>query len=234
MNIVGFGDSFIMPGSVHDPRYPKQYMNQVGTYFNSTAESRGVEGTGPWNMFFDFMNYKKHIDVAILAWSEPIRLYHPKVKPLNTHIALDTPLKDDENKPIYEAANLYYKYLFDHTQKNWELKGLMCLFDHVISKQYPKTKFIHLPCFSCYDESQYWFNLYDKVKPRDIEYYHDFTTGVEIRPCLMFLSKKDDFPKDITKEHRANHLSLNMHTRVARSIIDAIENYVDGRKINIL
>ena len=65
MNIVGFGDSFIVSREDN-----KAYMNLIGKHFNVKPESRGVSGSGPWNMFFDFLEYKNPMDVAIIAWSK--------------------------------------------------------------------------------------------------------------------------------------------------------------------
>jgi hypothetical protein len=234
MNIVGFGDSFIMDVPEYDSQYPHVYMNLVGKHFGVKTESRGLAGSGPWNMFYDFMNYDKHVDIAIIAWSEIFRLYHPRVQPLNTYNTLHSPITAvSPFKEVYEAARDAYKYLLDHDQKNWEMQALMCMFDEAITKKYPNTKFIQLSCFSRYGEDKWWGQLYDNINPDQIEYFHDFKNSVEVRPCLMYLSKKHEYPFDITHEIRQNHLSLKMHKLVADAIIDGIENYVPGRKVNI-
>lgn len=232
MNIVGFGDSFIKDNSIY---CKNDYMTFVGNHFGVKTESRGVGGTGPWYMFFDFLKYDKHIDVAIIAWSEIVRMYHRKIQPLNIWSEEDIPSNiDDRQKQIYNAAFNYNKFILNNTQKNWECKALMCMFDECITKQYPNTKFIHLPCFSWYENDQLWANIYDNVNPKDINYYYDFKNGVELRPCLMYLSKQDDWPSDLSKEHRPNHLTLKYHILLANAIIDAIENYNLGKIINII
>lgn len=234
MNIVGFGDSFIMEVPQYDIQYPHVYMNLLGKHYGVKTESRGVPGSGPWNMFYDFINYDKPVDIAIIAWSEILRLYHPRVQPLNTHNTVDTPITAPSPfKEVYEAARDTYKYLLDHDQKNWEMQALMCMFDEYIVNKYPNTKFIQLPCFSRYGQDKWWGELYDNIAPEQIEYFHDFKNCVEVRPCLMYLSKKDEYPKVITKETRQNHLSLKMHKLLADAIIDAIENYTPGRKVHI-
>lgn len=234
MKIVGFGDSFIMDVPNYDAQYPYVYMNLVGKHFGVETESRGLAGSGPWNMFYDFINYKDHIDVAIIAWSEIARLYHPHVQPLNTSNCLNSPITAESPfKEVYEAARDTYKYLYDHDQKNWEMEALMCMFDHNITPKYPNTKFIHLPCFSRYGKDKWWGELYDNISPNEIEYFYDFKQASEIRPCLMFLSKNDAYPKDIRKETRQNHLTLKMHKLLANAIIECIENYNPGRKVQI-
>jgi len=233
MKIVGFGDSFIMQTPYKDPSYTQVYGTLVGDHFNTTIEMRGVAGSGPWNMFYDFINYKEHIDVALIQWSEICRLYHPKMNPVNT-AAVENYKKEGnpEKVKILEVAKDYYEYFYDHDQKNWEMKALMCMFDE-LSTKYTNTKFIHLPGFSMYTEKYWWGTLYDQILPEQLEYYHKFKHGVEIHPCLMYLSKKDEWPNDITKETRQCHLSYKMHKLLANSIISAIDNYTPGKIIDI-
>jgi hypothetical protein len=235
MNIVGFGDSFIMQVGQYSPNYPHVYMNLIGKHFDVETESRGLAGSGPWNMFFDFMKYDKPIDVAIIAWSEISRLYHPVVQPLNTHNCLNTPITESNPfKEVYEAARDYYKYVSDHNHEQWEMKALMIMFDEFVTKQHPNTKFIHMPCFSWYSHDKWWGELYDKIKPEEIVYHHDFKNGMEIRPCLMYVSKNDDYPKNILQETRENHITLKTHRQLADAIIHSIENYTPGKITNLL
>lgn len=233
MKIVGFGDSFIMSTPTEDPVYNQTYGRIVSDHFNTDVEMRGVAGSGPWNMFYDFINYKEHIDVALIQWSEIQRMYHPKVNPVNSARAFNYQSEQDPNiSKILEVAKGYYEHFYDHDQKNWELKALMNMFDELTLK-YPNTKFIHLPGFSMYSESYWWGTLYEQISANELEYFHKFKHGMEVHPCLMFLSKKDEWPADIRKETRQCHLSLRLHKLVANAIINAIENYEHGKIIDI-
>lgn len=233
MKIVGFGDSFIMETPLHDATYNQTYGRIISEHFNTDMEMRGIAGSGPWNMFYDFINYKEHIDVALIQWSEICRLYHSKVAPLNFAAVqnCDTE-KDPEKQKVLEVARDYYQYMYDHDQKNWEMKALMCMFDD-LSTKYPNTKFIHLSGFTKYSERYWWGTLYNEVEPHELEYFHDFKHGMEIRPAMMYLSKKDGWPSDIREETRQCHLSLKMHKLMANAIISAITNYVPGKVIDI-
>ena len=175
MKIVGFGDSFILGLSDGHEKLPIAYQGMIGSHFDTYPEFRGVSGTGPWNMFFDFLNYpeKEKIDVVIFAWSEISRIYHKKYHLCNSVVNSAKGDDDEEYMETINAANKFYRYLFDHEQKNHELSALMLFIDEM-SKSYSNTKFIHLPCFSKYDITTHWDSLYDKIKPSQIDYYHRF------------------------------------------------------------
>jgi len=234
MKIVGFGDSFILKSSQY--HITESYESCLIDRYNCVTEFRGVPGTGPWNMFFDFLNYpdKDKVDVIILAWSEIIRLYHPKYSPLNTHTILDTKTSgDEEYMATINAGKKYYSYLMHQQQKDHELSALMLLVDEM-SKNHPNIKFIHLPCFSKYDTNSSWMSWYDKAKPEDIEYFHRFKHGAEIRPCLAYLSKKDGWPGNIANDfNRPCHMTPRMNKIVADAIIECIDNYHPGKLIEM-
>lgn len=240
--IMGFGDSFIQgivkatSDSPDEPWY-KAYQGMIGDHFNCYPEFRGVPGTGPWSMFFDFLNFqdKENVEVAIIAWSEINRLYHPVYQPINRHLVDD---KDYAHKLSYEekevitAANYYYKELYDGHQKSYEMKALMALFDNM-ALEYKDIKFIHLPCFSWETPTEWWGETYKKKKISDLRYYHDFKNGMEIRPALMYLSMNDGWPDDLSNDPRECHLTPRVNRLLADSIIYCIENYQPGKLIEM-
>jgi hypothetical protein len=253
MNIVGFGDSFIL-GLKNTPKlewlYPRSnwkhdshpwhrcYQGMLGDHYKCIPEFRGLEGSGPWNAFFDFLEYQKtntkKIDVVIMAWSESQRLYHPVVKPINTVLVERNRKKESEPfREIYQAAYEYYAHLMDTTKQNYELSGLMAMFD-MMTQQYPGTKFINLHCFSWLDQNEWW-NKYDKIGPTQLRYHHTFKHCSEIRPCLMYVSRRDGWPGDhfLHQETRECHLTVPMHRLLTDAIIDAIDNYEPGRIVDI-
>lgn len=240
MKIVGFGDSFILGLSEGHQKLSVAYQGMIGDHYRWTTaplpchpEFRGVSGSGPWNMFFDFLNYpnKEKIDVVIMAWSEITRIYHKKYPICNSVVSF-AKSEDDEYMATLNAAKNYYQFLMDHDQKNHELSALMMFVDEM-SKSYPNTKFIHLPCFSKYDMNKHWDSLYDKVKPNELEYYHRFKHGAEVRPCLMYLSKKDGWPSDLSKDTRECHMTPYMNRLVADAIIECIDDYYPGKLVDI-
>lgn len=237
MKIVGFGDSFILSigkATSDDPQQPwfKSYQGMIGDHYDCVPEFRGRAGTGPWNMFFDFLNYsdKENIDVAIIAWSEINRLYHPRFQPINTHYAFDKEKYDkasDEEKEVLEAANHFYRNLYDGNQKSYEMKALMNLFDDM-TLEYKNTKFIHLPCFSWDKPTEWWGNTYKDKKPHELTYYHDFKHGMEIRPALMYMSVHDEWPADLSIDRRECHMTPRVNRLLANQIINCIDDYRPG------
>jgi hypothetical protein len=242
MNIVGFGDSFILgitPATTNHPDEPwyKAYQGMVGNHYKTVPEFRGFSGTGPWNMFFDFLNYphKDKIDVAIFAWSEISRIYHPLFKPINTHTANDKEkfekLSEHEQLVVMSAKH-FYENLWVVEKMNYEMKALMQMFDHM-SQEYKHIKFIHLPCFSLTEDHEWWGNVYPKQNASQLKYYHDFKYGMEIRPALMWMSMNDEWPKDISKDRRECHMTPRVNRLLADAIIKCIDNYQPGKLIEL-
>lgn len=237
MKIVGFGDSFILGIEKDRSPWKLAYQGMIGDHFKCVPEFRGLPGSGPWNMFFDFLNYnnKDGIDVVIMAWSEIMRIYHPELAPINTGTVYhNTGVGNltERQQDITNAARAYYDHLVDHNKINYECKALMMLVDEM-TKEFPKTKFIHLPCFTWDDPGQWWGDTYDHVKPEQLRYYHKFKNGMEIRPALMYLSKIDEWPKDIREDRRECHMTPRVNRLLADAIIECIEHYEPGRLINL-
>lgn len=253
MKIVGFGDSFIMglANIDHDciksknkslymtgkNPWRKCYQGMLGDHYDCIPEFRGVPGTGPWNMFFDFLNYEKKdkIDVAIIAWSEITRLYHKLFKPINTHI-----INDDEKfkkagsheRETIIAADQYFKLLCDNEQKAYELIALMHMFDSM-ALEYKHIKFIHLPCFTWLKEEEWWGRDFKNKKPNELRYFYDFKHGMEIRPALMYMSVMDEWPEDLSNDRRECHMTPRVNRMLADKIIDCIENYQPGKLLEM-
>lgn len=242
MNIVGFGDSFILgvdPATTDHPDEPwvKSYQGMLGTHYKTVPKFRGVPGTGPWNMFFDFLKYedKDSIDVVIMAWSEINRLYHPKFQPINTHYAHNKEIfskLSEEEQDILKAAEQYYRNLYDGHKMSYELKALMNMVDEM-SLQYKNTKFIHLPCFTWEEPHEWWGYTYFSKKSSELKYYHDFKHGAEIRPALMYLSTLDQWPRDLSEDKRECHMTVRVNRMLADAIIKCIDDYQPGKLIEL-
>jgi hypothetical protein len=237
MKILGFGDSFILNIVPENDKWLSCYQGMISNHFNTIAEFRGIPGTGPWNMFFDWKNYvDKNIDICIFAWSEIVRLYHSYVVPICPATALhgqgvskETP---ENHLRVINAAKEYYMYLMDHDQKNYELTALMHMVDEM-TKEYPNTKFIHMPCFSKHDIKTHWAKEYPHQKPEEIEYFYRFKNGAEIRPALMYLSMKEEWPTNLAHDKRECHMSTRMNRLVADAIIECIEDYYPGKLVEM-
>jgi len=266
MKILGFGDSFIL-GHEACPRledihpdsdwthkrglhsecihpWRKSYQGMIGNHFQCIPEFRGVAGTGPWNMFFDYLDrcgkrsplYSlRGVDVVIMAWSEITRLYHPKYKPINTHIIYDKKLwstKSEDEQRAITAAKTYMEDFMDIEQKNYELTALMTMVDQMTAR-YPLKKFIHLPCFAKDAPDEWWGTAYKTKKHTELNYYHNFKHGMEIRPALMWMSMLDEWPADLSKDRRECHMTPRVNRLLADAIIHCIENYQPGKILDM-
>lgn len=238
MKIVGFGDSFITDwGDIPDITY----KTIIGEHYKTTPEFRGVGGSGPWTAFFDYLDYpnKQDIDVAIFAWSEPYRIYHPTIKSLNfSTVIYDVPNplyeKDVDYKKIIEAGKMFYRYLENTTKIDYEMYGLLCMFDQMIAKDNKRTKFIHMDCFGVFDsrqENKHFRDYSDFYNYSSFFNSIEFKNGVQINPPLMYLSELEDKPLNLGVDTRTNHLGPSMHKVLANAIIQAIDNYELSKKV---
>ena len=220
MKIVGFGDSFIT-SSV--PEYG--YTKLIAKHYNAEFETYAHEGSGAWDAYFQLTNYLNNNtapDVVLCVWSVSHRLYHSEIRTLcySSVVLNDNTPEKSPLRPIVDAAKEYYTHLFDLEKADTEHSMLYYWIDKELPKKYPNTKFIHMwgfPKKHC-----------DYDKPEEFEYLHHFTNSIEIRPALIHLSYMDQWPKDLSKETRINHLTPIMHRILASAIINAIENYNPG------
>ena len=236
MKILGFGDSFILGLEEGHAKLPYTYQGILGEHFNTYAEFKGISGSGPWTSFFDCQDYltttKEHPDVVIFAWSEINRLYNDFVKILNYGIAKNKENDTtDVNHEVYQAALGYYKHFASTEKPNYEMAALMLMFDE-FTLNFPKTKFINLHCFSWLKGSDWW-DVYDTIDYKDINYFHKFKNCAEVRPPLIYMSRRDGWPKDISKESRECHLTEKMHKLLANAIIECIRDYKPGKTVEI-
>jgi hypothetical protein len=230
MKILGIGDSF-MAGSRHDKN--PNYLHIVSEKLNADYTMCGMSGAGPWNTFFKFLDYenKNELDVVIFAWSEYTRLYHPDAIPLNTGTVLYGTNRTENADEIYKAANYYYQYLFDYRKLGYEAKGLYYMIDDM-AKEYPHIKFIHMYCFAHQTDTSYpHMEMYEKPNYDHLEYLYTFKNGINIHPALMYLSFQDGQPEDLKDDAhsgRSCHLTPKMHVKLADTLLDAINNGVNG------
>ena len=220
MKIVGFGDSFI---TVCKDDYG--YTNLVAKHFNGEFESYAYAGSGTWDAYFQLEKYLErnpNPDIVLCAWSASGRLFHPEIRDLcyNSVVLNRKEAETPAHNIVYDAAMQYYEHLHHVIKADMEHACLYYWIDKELTPKYPNTKFINMWSFpkkSC-----------DFSNPNEMEYLYEFTNSVELRPALIHLSYIDEWPKDLGKEHRVNHLTPKMHKVLADNIIHAIENYNPG------
>jgi hypothetical protein len=229
MLIAGFGDSFIVP-AISTPWLPNvdfTYTEILQKHYAADCHWNGYAGSGSWDAFFQALKYKEQPDVIIFAWSNSHRLYHPEVRNICGTAASQNRNSDD---PIWQAVNMYYQHLDHYHKMHYEYVAFNYWVDNWVYDNFPNSKIIHMWSFPKVENERI---VYGWDEPEKFNYYHRFKHGVEIRPALINLSYADGWPGDLSKEDRIHHLTPAMHRVLADHLIDAIENYEDGRLINI-
>lgn len=221
MKILGFGDSFIMACEGRET-----YIDMVANHFSGSADARGMWGSSTWDAFFEYINSDEDADVVIFAWSNSSRLYHPE----NRHICIyGCEANKGSPDPIWFAANQYFKYLYSKEKTDYELLAFYYWFDNYLKDKKPNTKFINLWSFPKDVNGDY----YDSIKnfPENLVYFHEWKNSVEIRPALIHFSMSDGWPEsnDLKNEVRDNHMTRDIHVKLSKIIIRAIEEYEPGK-----
>lgn len=229
MKIADFGDSFITPNTVD-----YSYTNILKEHFNAEVDLFGYQGSGAWDAFFTFMGKKETYDVVLFVWSSESRTYHPLYRNICPAV-IDQYLETD---PIWNAAKQYYAYLYDCKKAYYEHVALYTLADSYIRDKHPSTKVIHMwgfPAGNAFtdDGELIKSDHYNWDEAEKYRYLYRFSHGVEIRPALINLSYREEWPVDLSKETRCHHMSKSMHEYPSKYVIDAIENYEPGRLIEI-
>lgn len=211
MKIGFFGDSFAA-------WYTNKHSieNNYTTYIQLLEEALGADivhlgkgGSSVWDLALIQIpeQLEKEVpDICVCAYSELSRLYHKDIRNLNFKSV------NRDNSHIHTAAQEYYKHLYDQKKHELEYVSLLHYLDKKVFPIY-NTKFIHL-------------NSFQSV--------YKWETGVTISTPLYTLSMQG-YTEFIEQDERANHLEgITKNTRVFNAILDAIENYEDGREIAIL
>lgn len=243
MKITYFGDSFINTDMrISDGNFfydrddydyfelLEQYPFLVARHFDADMVSKGCPGSGSWDAFFQFKKYCDEnngpSDVTVFCWSSAGRLYHPNIRdicPQKVRNVMEN-IDNVSDRDTWLAANSFYEHLYDTDKVYYEHVSMVHWLNDWLFENYPDKKFIHMTGFPV--------NSTNFMHPETFEYFGRWDKGVEIRPALIHLSYIDEFPGDLSKETRGNHLSNRMHKLLTKYLIDAIENYEIGRLID--
>jgi hypothetical protein len=233
MKIGFYGDSFC------EKFYSSN--NDFDTYIKKVADNYGLSrsdvvnlgygGSSIWDTMliqFDLTNIDNKVfpDVLIFVWTDYNRLFHRKVRRLNSSSVFNgSPKMLDKDIDIINAAKEYYLHLMDTTKEDFAYVAALRYFDDLLSKISNKCKIIHM-----------WSFFNPGVPRGDIlkeNYYFRWKSGVEIRPALIYLSLMDTDISCLTDAKMANHIgSEYKNTLLANTIIDAINNYENGKLID--
>jgi hypothetical protein len=154
-------------------------------------------------------------DICVFAWSDVNRLFHRQRDVRRLHI--NNVRYKGMGDPVWDAARMYYTYLYDAEFAQLQYTALLAYVDDVILPKLPEnTKIVHLWSFGIPKAlSQNGFAA------ENMEYAHTWKNGVEIRPSLMSIAMMND---PITGKIPTNHDGPN-HL-VTRSKNEIVFNYV--------
>jgi hypothetical protein len=217
MKTIGFfGDSFCSnisnDHSIHHGY--ETYIEKISKKQNLDVIHLGIGGSSVWDCVL--LQFQKQIkiqipDICVFAWTESHRLFHREYRNLNA-ISIENSNLKKKDIEVYHAALNYFQYFYDREKHDLEYVSLLHYFDKQILSNYKDRKFIHMWTFN--DSMMYrWEN------------------GVEIRPPLIKLISRssDDLP---IQDNAANHLrGENKNNLVYNTILDAINNYQNGKLI---
>lgn len=175
-------------------------------------------------------------DICVFCWTDLHRLYNKQVRNINGGSLSNI---DKENLPrekfeILQAAQNYYKNLYDHDWHKLRHNSMIYYFNYHLLTKHSDKKFINLWSFPPELKSFTDNNKKDFATDNEV-YAFRFANGVEIRPSLISLSTTDqDCPPTLLGDLRPNHLGSEKSNRIlASAILDAIQNYESGKLITI-
>jgi hypothetical protein len=234
MKIGFFGDSF-----VHEMSNPHSWYHNYDTFiklikqhYDAEIVNLGVGGSSYWDaMLKQFPKFESNLpDVCIFCWTDPSRVYHPKVRNIGSWLTMKQDWKDLSVNQLmyrkeYNAGKEYFTHLYDHEKGQREAVASFYHFDReVLAPLQDRTKIIHLWSYGSPTEWQ----QEDPYYPSNIHYIYRWQTGTEIRPSLKCFSP---IGRDTLDDNfAANHLGSKLNnTLVANIVIEAVDNHANGQ-----
>ena len=130
MSTIGyFGDSFC------DSREPHSWCVLLAEKLGQDIVHWGRGGSSIWNTFMSYETLRTRDtlpDTLVFCWTEPYRLYHPKVPLAQGAVPYPGP---DQN--LWKAADMYYVYLQDYRKDELAYQYALKWFDR---HELPKAK----------------------------------------------------------------------------------------------
>lgn len=249
METIGFfGDSFCEHlNNQHsiDNNY-KTYMELCRDNLGLKIVNMGMGGSSIYDVVLKQLNplIKSNSvpDVCVFFWTIPQRLYHPVCRSIHLASALAGYNSKKEawfsktypnetnwfSKDIWDAAQQYFMHLYDEEKSQLEYVSFLQYIDNNILPKL-NSKIIHL--WSIGNVNDWELNSF---KPDNINYVHDWSHGVEVRPSLMSISavNGNTFKYPIIDD-RPNHLDGQLkNDMVFDYIAQALNHYEDSNLLD--
>lgn len=220
-----FGDSFVSDYTVEGTT---TWLQQVTQHCGAECTALGHGGSSVWDLylrqFLPRFQQRTLPTVCVMVWTEAHRLYHPTQR----NMTYSTVEQNRNRSALWRAADMYYTHLLDDHKALWEYRMLLDYFDRRIAPLCVNTKFVHMLSFGHTDQwsdTQFRFNR--------VQYLHNWQTGVEIRPSLMCAALQRADSLQHTEKFPGHLVDQHSHDTVARSVIEAIDQYVPSAKFSM-
>lgn len=141
MKSIGFfGDSFCASNQ------PESWCNILQEKLGC-AKPRwfGQPGRSIWTTFMHFNNLIKKDqvpDISVFCWTEPYRLYHPKLI-----LSANTKPLEEVNPKIYKALDDYWKYLHNYDKDEMAYEYALQFYDQNVLSKLDKKKIVQMWSF---------------------------------------------------------------------------------------
>jgi hypothetical protein len=233
MKIGFFGDSFCAVldkdrGGFHTnniwPTY-ETYIKKLQDHYQADIVNLGIRGSSIYDAILmqiaPFIQEQTVPDVCVFVWTSTDRLFHREVRGVNFKNVLHHSLIKASPRPVWDAAQQYYRYFYDDDHAQFQTKAALYYFDNITLPLFPpSTKIIHLWAFH-----EMW--RYSG------EYHYRWTNGLEIRPALDRVSQSGGGRDGgVLTDPAWNHLEGEERNKIVFNWIrDAIDNYSTGKLI---
>lgn len=201
MKTIGFfGDSFC--ADTTDDSWCNIFADKIGS---GDPVCYGGKGESIWNTFFKFNDRIKQDtvpDISVFCWTEPYRLYHPRMI-LTANVI---PSKH-EDPNVYKALDDYWKYLHNYDKDEMAYEYSLKHYDQNVLAKVDK-KIIQLWSFRPFETASKDANI-------------QLQTGLFVNKSLYSTAKSDR-----GKDKVINHMSKDMNRMLATQLVDVSRQYL--------
>lgn len=196
MKTIGyFGDSFCAG------RESESWCVLLAKKINATIMQWGEPGRSIWTTIMKFNQLKKENrlpDICVFCWTEPYRLYHPKLI-----LSANTEPLEGVDPNVYKALDDYWKYLHSYDKDELSYEYSLRWFDQNVLSTVDK-KIIQLWSFRPFETAG---------KDAGIK----LTSGTFIDESMFSFSKRDG-EKDGWGHGRINHMTVEQNAEWAEKV----------------
>lgn len=207
LKVTIVGDSFT---EFYEDTYLEIICNELNL---SVIDHVGFSGGSQYKIYKNFLSQlEKSPDIMICVHTEPSRLYHEKFCMNAYTVERIMKSKTILNRDIYEAADKYYKYLYNDESSKFYYN--LAISDMQRLCKIKNIKMINIPAFYNKYVTKF-YGLWLSVQPSG----------------LLTHANKTDF---LNISNLKNHLTLEGHKVLANDFLPHIKNYCnDGLGANI-